>query len=42
MTPVPLSGFFAYRAGTVIVLTAIYVVATLSFSGILAPGSPCP
>ncbi|MCB0925284.1 MAG: ABC transporter permease [Mycobacterium sp.] len=42
VTPVPLSGFFAYRAGTVIVLTAIYVVATLSFSGILAPGLALP
>ena len=38
VTPVPLSTFFAYRAGTVMVLTAVYVVATLSFSGILEPG----
>jgi fluoroquinolone transport system permease protein len=38
VTPVPLSTFFAYRAGTVMVLTTVYVVATLSFSGILEPG----
>lgn len=38
VTPVPLSTFFFYRAGTVIVLTAIYVIGTLSFSGILEPG----
>jgi fluoroquinolone transport system permease protein len=38
VTPVPLSTFFAYRAGTVLVLTTVYVVATLSFSGILGPG----
>jgi fluoroquinolone transport system permease protein len=38
VTPVSLSTFFAYRAGTVMVLTAVYVVATLSFSGILEPG----
>lgn len=38
VTPVPLSVFFAYRAGTVLVLTTLYVVATLSFSGILQPG----
>jgi fluoroquinolone transport system permease protein len=38
VTPVPLSAFFAYRAATVMVVTAIYVVATLSFSGILEPG----
>ncbi|QUR67094.1 ABC transporter permease [Mycobacterium spongiae] len=35
VTPVPLSAFFAYRAGTVVVVTAIYVVATVSFSGLL-------
>lgn len=38
VTPVPLSTFFAYRAGTVMVLTTIYVIATLAFSGILGPG----
>ena len=38
VTPVPLSTLFAYRAGTVMVLATVYVVATLSFSGILEPG----
>jgi len=38
VTPVPLSVFFAYRAATVIAVTTVYVVATLSFSGILQPG----
>ena len=38
VTPVPLSTFFAYRAGTVMVVTTVYVVATMSFSGILEPG----
>ncbi len=38
VTPVPLSTFFGYRAATVMVITTVYVVATLSFSGILAPG----
>jgi fluoroquinolone transport system permease protein len=38
VTPVPLSTLFAYRAGTVIALTTVYVVATMSFSGILQPG----
>jgi fluoroquinolone transport system permease protein len=38
VTPVPLSMFFGYRAATVMIVTAIYVVATMSFSGILAPG----
>ena len=38
VTPVPLSTFFAYRAGTVMVVTTVYVVATMSLSGILAPG----
>lgn len=38
VTPVRLSTFFGYRAGTVMVVTTIYVVATLSFSGILEPG----
>lgn len=38
VTPVPMSTFFAYRAGTVMVVTIIYVVATIGFSGILEPG----
>ncbi|MGV0635571.1 ABC transporter permease [Mycolicibacillus trivialis] len=38
VTPVPLSTLFAYRAATVIALTTIYVVATLSMSGLLRPG----
>jgi fluoroquinolone transport system permease protein len=38
VTPVPLPTFFAYRAATVIVVTTVYVIATMSFSGILAPG----
>jgi fluoroquinolone transport system permease protein len=38
VTPVPLSTFFAYRAATVMVVTTVYVVATLAFSGILRPG----
>jgi fluoroquinolone transport system permease protein len=38
VTPVPLSMFFAYRAGTVVLVTTIYVVATLSFSGMVELG----
>lgn len=38
VTPVSLSTFFGYRAGTVVLVAACYVVATLSFSGILEPG----
>jgi fluoroquinolone transport system permease protein len=38
VTPVPLSTFFAYRAATVMVMTTAYVIATMSFSGILEPG----
>ena len=38
VTPVPMVTFFGYRAGTVMVVTTIYVIATLSFSGILEPG----
>jgi fluoroquinolone transport system permease protein len=38
VTPVPLSLFFGYRAATVMGVTTIYVVATMSFSGILQPG----
>jgi fluoroquinolone transport system permease protein len=37
VTPVPLRDFFAYRAFTVIVVTTVYVIATTSLSGILAP-----
>lgn len=42
VTPVPLSVFFGYRAATVLVVTTAYVLATLSFSGILAPGLVAP
>jgi fluoroquinolone transport system permease protein len=38
VTPVRLSTFFAYRALTVMVVTTAYVIATMSFSGILEPG----
>ncbi|HET6732106.1 ABC transporter permease [Mycobacterium sp.] len=38
VTPVPMSMFFGYRAATVVLVTTVYVVATLSFSGILEPG----
>ena len=38
VTPVPLSTFFAYRAATVVLVTTVYVVSTLSFSGRLGPG----
>jgi fluoroquinolone transport system permease protein len=38
VTPMPLWTFFVYRAGTVMAVTTIYVIATLSFSGILEPG----
>lgn len=38
VTPVSLTTFFAYRAATVVLVTAVYVVATLSFSGMLEPG----
>jgi fluoroquinolone transport system permease protein len=38
VTPVSLSTFFGYRAATLMVVTTLYVVATLSFSGILEPG----
>ncbi|WP_204080962.1 ABC transporter permease [Mycobacterium riyadhense] len=38
VTPVPLSVFFGYRAATVMAVTTVYVVATLSLSGILEPG----
>jgi hypothetical protein len=32
------TGFFAYRAGTVVLVTTVYVVSTISFSGILERG----
>ena len=35
VTPVPLWSFFAYRAATVVLVTTVYVVATLSFSGMV-------
>jgi fluoroquinolone transport system permease protein len=38
VTPVPLATFFAYRAATVVAVTAVYVVVTMSFSGVLEPG----
>ena len=38
VTPVPLSTFFGYRAATVMGVTTVYVIATMSFSGILGPG----
>ncbi|WP_418002191.1 ABC transporter permease [Mycobacterium sp. PDNC021] len=42
VTPVPLSTFFGYRAATVMVVTTAYVIATMSFSGILGPGLLAP
>nr|WP_007469393.1 hypothetical protein [Segniliparus rugosus] len=42
VTPVPLAVFFGYRAATVVVITAVYVVATMSLSGILEPGLILP
>lgn len=38
VTPVPRSLFFVYRAGTVMLVTTVYVIATISLSGILEPG----
>lgn len=38
VTPVPLSTFFVYRATTVMVVTTVYVIATMTCSGILEPG----
>ena len=38
VTPLRLSTYFGYRASTVIAVTTVYVVGTLSFSGILARG----
>jgi fluoroquinolone transport system permease protein len=38
VTPVPLSTFFLYRAATVMGVTTVYVIATMSFSGLLRAG----
>lgn len=38
VTPVPMATLFGYRAATVIAVTTVYVIATLSLSGILRPG----
>ncbi len=38
VTPVSLASFLAYRATTVVVITTVYVVATISLSGIARPG----
>lgn len=38
VTPVPLAVFFGYRAATVTVVTTVYVIATLTFSGLLEQG----
>lgn len=38
VTPVPLTVFFGYRAATVMVVTTFYVIATMTFSGLLEPG----
>jgi fluoroquinolone transport system permease protein len=38
VTPVSLSTYFTYRAGTVVAVTVVYVVATMSLSEILEPG----
>ena len=37
VTPVSLPGFLGYRAATVVAVTTVYVVATMSLSGILQP-----
>lgn len=42
VTPVSLASFFTYRASTVVAVTTVYVVATMSFSGILEPGLVLP
>lgn len=42
VTPVPLATFFTYRAATVVAVTTIYVVTTMSFSGLLGPGLVLP
>ncbi|MFV0494387.1 ABC transporter permease [Mycobacterium sp.] len=42
VTPVPLSIFLGYRAATVVAVTAAYVVATMSCSGLLGPGLMLP
>lgn len=38
VTPVRLSTFFGYRAATVMAVTTVYVIGTLSFSGLLPAG----
>lgn len=38
VTPVRMSVFFGYRAATVVAVTTLYVITTLTFSGILAEG----
>ena len=38
VTPVPLRDYFGYRAATVVLVTTVYVIATTSFSGLLALG----
>lgn len=38
VTPVSLASFFTYRAATVVAVTTAYVVATMTFSGVLQPG----
>lgn len=38
VTPVSLGSFFAYRATTAVIVTTVYVVATMALSGILQPG----
>lgn len=38
VTPVSLFTFFAYRAATVVAVTTVYVVATMTFSGLVRPG----
>lgn len=38
VTPVPVSTLLAYRAATVLAITTLYVVTTMSFSGLLGAG----
>ncbi|WP_099025071.1 fluoroquinolone transporter permease [Mycolicibacterium palauense] len=38
VTPVPVAAYLAYRCVTVIVVTLVYVVATLPATGLLSPG----
>ncbi len=39
VTPLPLREFFLYRAATVVAITTAYVIGTISFSGLLEPGT---